>query len=172
MSTCNWNRSLRVAFRTLAAWFLLIFLAAASSQAARFVQEFQPGVKWGGRSVAIAASAASNRAIVATESGGLFRSVDGGASWNHLDGLPPFRLFDVKYAPSDDNIVVATAMRDSRVVNGGGIWRSIDGGDTWQRPSSVDPPAGDLARRARTPMGLPSSRGAIMYLSTRIAGWQ
>jgi photosystem II stability/assembly factor-like uncharacterized protein len=128
--------------RKLTAWFFLIVLATAPSYGARLAEEFQPGVKWGGRSVAIAVSPASNRAIVATESGGLFRSVDGGASWTHLDGLPPFRLFDVKYAPSDDTIVVATAMRDSRSVNGGGIWRSIDGGDTWQRSASVDPPAG------------------------------
>ena len=137
---CSRKHLLGPAFGTLAAWFVLIFLATASSHATRLVEEFQPGVKWGGRSVAI--TTASNRVIVATESGGLFRSADGGASWTHLDGLPPFRVFDVKYAPSDDTIVLATAMRDSRTANGGGIWRSMDGGDTWQRPASVDPPAG------------------------------
>ena len=56
MSTCNPKRSLTAAFSTLATWFVLIFLATASSHAARFVEEFQPGVKWGGRSVAIGAS--------------------------------------------------------------------------------------------------------------------
>jgi photosystem II stability/assembly factor-like uncharacterized protein len=142
VSSCSWKLSFRAALRTLVFWFCLVLLATASSHAARFAGEFQPGVKWGGRSVAIAARAGSNRAIVATESGELFRPADGGASWIHLEGLLPFRLFDVKSAPSDDTIVVATAMRDSGAVNGGGIWRSTDGGDTWQRPATVDPPAG------------------------------
>jgi photosystem II stability/assembly factor-like uncharacterized protein len=123
----------------LAFFFTLSF--GGPSQAQRRVDEYQPGVKWGGHAVSIAISVANNRrVIVATESGGLFRSTDGGGTWNHLDGLPPFRMSDVKYAPSNDQIVIATTKRDSRTTNGGGIWRSTDGGDHWQRPPNVDPP--------------------------------
>jgi photosystem II stability/assembly factor-like uncharacterized protein len=121
---------------------LCISAAPAVSQTARVVDEFQPGVKWGGRTVAVSVNAPSNSVIIATESGGLFRSLHNGDSWVHLDGLPPFRTFDVKYGPSGSGVVLATTMRDSHTVNGGGIWRSTDGGDHWQRPATVDPPAG------------------------------
>jgi len=121
---------------------LCIFAQPAPAQSGRVVDEFQPGVKWGGRTVAVSVDAPSNSVIIATESGGLFRSSNNGDSWAHLDGLPPFRMFDVKYGPSGSGVVLATTMRDSRAVNAGGIWRSTDGGDHWQRPATVDPPAG------------------------------
>ena len=100
-------------------------------------------MKWGGRAIAIAQSGAINRrAIVASATGGLFITKDGGTSWSHLDGLPPFRMSDVKYAPLSAQIVIATSLADSRVVNRGGIWRSADGGDHWIRPATVDPQTG------------------------------
>jgi photosystem II stability/assembly factor-like uncharacterized protein len=51
-------------------------------------------------------------ATVASESGGLFQTGDGGNSWKHLDGLPPFRMADVKYSPVSSQWLLATAFAD------------------------------------------------------------
>ncbi|MEA2327741.1 MAG: hypothetical protein QOE68_2700, partial [Thermoanaerobaculia bacterium] len=48
-----------------------------------------PRVPQGGRAVAIAVSQSNaKRLVVATESGGLFRTFDGGVSFQHLDNFP------------------------------------------------------------------------------------
>lgn len=105
------------------------------------VTEFAPNIKWGGRAVAVDVHPSSPAiAIAAAESGGLFRTTNGGVDWSHIDTLPPFRMSDVKYSPRNASIVIATAFSDSRVPNQGGIWRSVDGGLTWARPATADPP--------------------------------
>jgi hypothetical protein len=104
------------------------------------VSVFQPNVKWGGRTVAIDVSPANTAtAIAASESGGLFLTRDSGGTWSHIDSLPPFRMADVRFAPSNPQIVIASAWADSRTINGGGIWRSADGGATWQKPATSNP---------------------------------
>jgi hypothetical protein len=104
------------------------------------VMEFPPDVAYDGRSVAVDVSTQNDAiAIAASESGGLWKTTDSGATWSHLDGLPTFRMSDVKFAPSNDQIVIATAWADSHAVNSGGTWRSTDGGATWTKPATVDP---------------------------------
>lgn len=105
---------------------------------------FQPNIPWGGRSVAVDI-APNNRdeAIAAAETGGLFRTTDQGATWTHLDNLPVFRMFDVKYASADGNIVIATSAVNSRSANDSGIWRSTDRGHTWSKPATSNPPCAD-----------------------------
>jgi photosystem II stability/assembly factor-like uncharacterized protein len=80
--------------------------------------------------------------VVATETGGLFRTFDGGASWQHLDGLPNFKTIDVAIASLNPNIIIATTQSQYRAVNDGGIWRSTDGGATWSQPSGWAPAPG------------------------------
>ncbi len=110
------------------------------------VTPFQPNVKWGGRTIAVTVSPANTAtAIAASESGGLFLTTDSGATWSHIDSFPPFRMSDVKFAPSNSQIVVASAWADSRTTNGGGIWRSVDGGVTWQKPATSNPPCSTRA---------------------------
>ena len=53
----------------------------------------------------------AKRLMVATESGGLFRTFDGGVSFHHLDGFPTLFAVDVAMASLDPNIVIATAQR-------------------------------------------------------------
>ncbi|HKB34428.1 MAG TPA: sialidase family protein [Candidatus Dormibacteraeota bacterium] len=114
------------------------------------VSEFQPNLnatntnspsnhaKWGGRSVAITVDPTNTSiAIAASESGGLFRTTDGGKNWAHLEGLQPFRMVDVKIAPSDHNVVLATTWGTADTANPGGVWRSPDGGTTWSQPASA-----------------------------------
>jgi hypothetical protein len=104
------------------------------------VTEFPPNVRWGGRSVAVDVSPSNAAvAIAASESGGLWKTTDSGTTWSHLDGLQPFRMSDVKFAPGNDQVVIITAFADSHTTNSGGIWRSTDGGSTWSKPATADP---------------------------------
>lgn len=99
-----------------------------------------PRVQQGGRALSIAvASNNDKRMVVATETGGLFRTFDGGASWQHLDNLPNFKTIDVAISSLNPDIIIATTQAQYRTVNDGGIWRSMDGGATWTQPSGWVP---------------------------------
>ena len=72
----------------------------------------------------------------AASGSGLFKSVDGGASWAELDeksakGLPakPWGRVAVTVAPSKPNVVYAFV---EAVVPKNGLYRSDDGGKTWE----------------------------------------
>jgi photosystem II stability/assembly factor-like uncharacterized protein len=80
--------------------------------------------------------------VVATETGGLFRTFDGGQSWQHLEGLPNYMTRDVAIASLDPNTIIATTLPLFRAVNDGGIWRSTDGGGSWSQPPGWAPPPG------------------------------
>ncbi len=100
-----------------------------------------PRVPEGGRAVAVSVALADGkRVIVASESGGLFRSLDGGKSFLHLNAFPTFKPVDVVIGSPDKNIILATARDDFRTQSGAGIWRSANGGDSWQRPGGWPPP--------------------------------
>src|SRR6266568_2882246 len=69
-------------------------------------------------------------------SGGLFRTIDGGASWNPItDGkIPLGSTGSVAVADSDPNVVyLGTGSDDvrSNVSTGRGIYKSVDAGKTW-----------------------------------------
>ncbi len=63
---------------------------------------------------------------------GVYRSKDGGATWQHLEGhgLPtsPVGKIDVAIAPSNGRRMFALI----QTPNQGSLWRSDDGGDTWK----------------------------------------
>jgi photosystem II stability/assembly factor-like uncharacterized protein len=100
-------------------------------------QQLHENIPNGGRAVAIAVDpSTSNNLVVASETGGLFRSADKGVNWTQVSGSTTFGYTDVIYARSP-NVIVATAGQDSRTSSGGGIWRSIDNGSTWKR---IKPP--------------------------------
>lgn len=103
------------------------------------VSEFQPNTptKFGGRTTAIDVNPTNtSEAVAGTESGGLFKTKNGGANWTHLDGLIPFRINDVKY--SDDGLVLlATTNPNADNSFPGGIWRSTDGGTSWTQPATA-----------------------------------
>jgi len=123
-----------------------------------------PKVPAGGRAVAIAVSQVdARRLVVATESGGLFRTFDGAVSFQHLDAFPTLFAVDV-VASLDPNIVIATARDDFATTPGGGIWRSQDGGASWKRPAGW-PPAGCSGRPAAAGIShMPLSR--TFYVAT------
>ncbi len=104
------------------------------------IKEFQPDIPNGGRANTIAVKPVipatggltrSGVVIVASESGGLFKSIDGGETWKHVDGLPPYFTNSVAFLPGNPKVVIATASEDFSKSNQGGIWRSGDEGATW-----------------------------------------
>jgi hypothetical protein len=98
------------------------------------------GIKPGGRANTIAVHPKYNNVILVTsESGGLFRSENGGKTWTHVDSLPVVYTNAVAFV-NDSNFVILTASEDSSDSNRGGIWRSSDGGTTWMQIPSPSPP--------------------------------
>jgi photosystem II stability/assembly factor-like uncharacterized protein len=74
---------------------------------------------------------------------GLYRSTDGGGSWQAvLQVSERTGVVDVEYCPGDPQVVYATAWQAERkpwtIVSGGeegGVFRSLDGGTSWQKLS-------------------------------------
>ncbi len=103
------------------------------------IKEFQPDIPNGGRANTIAVKPVNpateltetDVVIVASESGGLFKSIDGGKTWKHVDGLAPYFTNSVAFLPGDPKVVIATTSEDFSKSNQGGIWRSGDEGATW-----------------------------------------
>jgi uncharacterized repeat protein (TIGR01451 family) len=117
------------------------------------VQEYDfggPGpagdLKWGGRAVAIDISPANKDvALVASSTGGMWRTGDGGLTWTLVTGFPMFFPHDVKFDPNDQTIVYATTDGDGRTTTQAGVWRSTDGGVTWSRASTPFPCSSSIA---------------------------
>jgi photosystem II stability/assembly factor-like uncharacterized protein len=100
----------------------------------------KPEIPNAGRAVAVAVDPSDdNRIVVASETGGLFRSTDKGKNWEHISGTTTFRYSDVTYLSFKKDVIIATAREDTKVINGGGIWRSTDNGNTWEKVSLITP---------------------------------
>lgn len=105
----------------------------------------QPDIANGGREVAVSVAPGDpGRIVVASESGGLFRSVDGGATWSQTSAKGTFWFNDVKHLPDNADVVIAVANADFRSSNGGGIWRSTNGGASWSQ-AAIAPPVATCA---------------------------
>ncbi len=121
----------------------------------------------GGRAVAVTINSGNSQlAIAAGESGGLFRTTDGGNTWTHIDTLAPFRLNDVAFAEpgaSNSQVVITTASKDAHIAladNVGGIWQSTDAGATW---SHIALPACSAPQNA---YGIAYSGANRVYIAT------
>ncbi|HEX9080755.1 MAG TPA: sialidase family protein, partial [Holophagaceae bacterium] len=81
--------------------------------------------------------------------GGIYRSLDGGATWHKLaKGLPTLTgRIGLDVSRSNPKIVMAviqsdeggTTDIDNVLSKAGGVFRSEDGGDTWTRVNALDP---------------------------------
>ncbi len=75
----------------------------------------------------------TSKIIIGAPSGGIWRSNDGGQSWTtNTDDLASIGISDIKYAPSNGNIIyAATGDIDADDTYTHGILKSTDGGQTW-----------------------------------------
>lgn len=106
--------------------------------------------------------------FVAAGKAGAFRSVDRGATWEHLDlnvgELLFFYASDVLVDPSDSSKVYVAN------VSGATFHRSEDGGDTWRE--SAAPPFFQLAADLRTPGALwATGYDAVYHSGNRGTTW-
>lgn len=126
--------------------FLIGFALGAVYISCDPASPMQPNVVTGGRAVAIARHPSNNtELLVASESGGVFKSTDGGVKWKQVTGSKTFWFQDVKYLTSNPTIVIAVAGKDTRVTNGGGIWRSTNSGTDWSQIALTTPNPGCAA---------------------------
>lgn len=99
-----------------------------------------PNAASGGRVNHMAEVPGDNQTFyLASEYGGLFKSVDGGSNWSRLDGHLPVVTWDVEVDPSNTNRVYATSWYDGRVEPLSGIQVSTDAGSTWTHPATSWP---------------------------------
>jgi uncharacterized repeat protein (TIGR01451 family) len=91
-----------------------------------------------------------NTYYAASEVGGLFKSINGGGSWTHLDGHIPNLTWDI--AARTGLRVFATSFYDGRTQPLTGLQMSIDGGVNWHRPT-LPTPSGCDSRRSDQPSG-------------------
>ena len=70
------------------------------------------------------------RAWCGTSRGGVFRSDDGGASWESV-GLQDRRLMSIAASPAEPDVVWAGAEPSE-------VWRSEDGGNSWERAGELE----------------------------------
>jgi len=112
--------------------FVVIFVYASCSPA---LYQVKPDIPNGGRAVAVSVDPDNdNNIIVASETGGLFRSRNHGFNWEQVSGNTTFTFNDVLFLKAsyrNKKIVLAAAKADTHAPNGGGVYKSIDGGSSW-----------------------------------------
>jgi uncharacterized repeat protein (TIGR01451 family) len=86
--------------------------------------------------------------FAASETGGLFKSTDGGASWDHLDGYIPAIPYDVGVEPGGQR-VFATSFNEGRLDVQAVLQVSNDGGLTWNPRLPAAPAMCSAARSAQ-----------------------
>jgi len=102
----------------------------------------KPQIPYAGRAVAVGVDKNDDsRIMVASETGGLFRSTNKGANWQQVSRDNTFKYTDVTYLNFDEDVVIAVAREDSREKSGGGIWRSKNNGSTWKKVELSTPTA-------------------------------
>lgn len=93
-------------------------------------EEHQLPIEEGGRMNSIAVDPInSDHLFVASETGGLFESTDGGLRWMHVDELPV--IFTQSVVVLQSGAVLVSAKADFKRINGGGVWRRESGQSTW-----------------------------------------
>lgn len=75
----------------------------------------------------------SNIIYVGTAAGGLWKSIDNGATWNtNTDQLPSLGVADIAIVPTNTNVMyLATGDIDAGDTKSVGVLKSTDGGNTW-----------------------------------------
>jgi len=89
--------------------------------------------------------------------GGIFKSTDGGTTWNPLTGgLPSILEANLAIAPSDPQVLYAMVAETNPAGNGSGpvgFYKSTDGGAHWTLRTRSVPGQGDTGTLDRRPLG-------------------
>ncbi len=96
-----------------------------------------------GKALTVTMAADQQRVYLGGHSG-VWRSDDGGATWQHKERPQPIgnavvvngallcpNVYDIFVSPTNSNIVLASTGNDIRSPSKSGIYRSTDGGDNW-----------------------------------------
>jgi len=79
----------------------------------------------------------SQTVYVGAETGGVYKTSNGGVSWNPANsGLPRYSVYSLIIDPANHQTIYAAMIDENG--NGGGIYKSIDGGGSWQ-PTLLTP---------------------------------
>ncbi len=85
---------------------------------------------------------------------GVYKSTDGGKTWEHKGLEKTFQIGDVVIHPADNNVVLVAAMGRCWGANlERGVFKTVDGGDTWEKVLFVDDKTGaiELAMHPHNP---------------------
>lgn len=129
-------------------WMLGLILAfqlpnSTQAQTANFEESLYDAIEWrlvgpfrGGRAgTAVGVAGKPNLYYMGTAGGGVWRTQDGGNSWECIsDGYFGGSIGAVAIAPSDPNVIYVGEGEQTvrgNVSSGQGLWRSTDAGKTW-----------------------------------------
>ena len=96
------------------------------------LNQMRLGTPMNGRSVAVAVNPTdASKQFVASETGGLFKTTNGGAEWAKVTNAAHFFFTDILYHPNNAEIIIASTGEDFKQPTQSGIWRSTNGGGSW-----------------------------------------
>jgi len=115
----------------------------------------------------------------------VYKTTDGGASWQNLDSMPVVGTFDVEIDPSDADVLYAASIMGRRCpeelldpnffppvspedIGNHGVYKSVDGGSSWDNINQgiISSPCRALALHPADPNVIYAAGAGGVYLTT------
>lgn len=104
--------------------------------------------------------------VSAKQTGGVFKSEDGGEHWAMIEATKGLSVRSLAIAPSDSNLLIAGTANDDPKLNG--VIKSTDGGNNWQRIS----PENDREIRNIESVAIDPQNPNIIFVGTWHLPWK